>query len=94
LRNRFLAWMTNLNQTSYPQLHQPDRMLERIDQVEALKDGIEKLPLRQQQAFLLRSWEGFDVRQTAKAMSCSEGTVKTHYSRAVHTLRTELEQLK
>ena len=61
------------------------------DTVEALDAALGSLPLRQQQAFLLRAWEGLSVRETAFVMHCSEGTVKAHYSRAVHTLRRLLE---
>jgi len=69
----------------------PDDKLEQTRAMQTLDSAIQALPLRQQQAFLLRSWEGLDVAETAQAMGCSQGSVKTHYSRAIHSLREVLE---
>jgi RNA polymerase sigma-70 factor (ECF subfamily) len=55
-----------------------------------IDDEIQKLPPRQREAFVMRYWQDLDVAETAIAMGCSEGSVKTHCSRATHTLATAL----
>jgi RNA polymerase sigma-70 factor (ECF subfamily) len=64
----------------------PADRLERTQIASAIGQGLERLPPRQREAFLLRYWEELDVAETAKAMGCSEGSVKTHCSRATHAL--------
>ena len=69
---------------------QPPRELEIAETMGALEKALEALPRRQQQVFMLRTLEGLDVAETATAMGCSEGSVKTHYFRALQSLRAQL----
>jgi RNA polymerase sigma-70 factor (ECF subfamily) len=64
--------------------------VEREQVVGIIEEEIGRLPARQREAFLLRYWEDFDVAETAAAMGCSEGSVKTHCSRATHALARAL----
>jgi RNA polymerase sigma-70 factor (ECF subfamily) len=64
--------------------------VERSQIVAAIEEEIARLPARQREAFLLRYWEELDVAETAAAMGCSEGSVKTHCSRATHALARAL----
>jgi RNA polymerase sigma-70 factor (ECF subfamily) len=100
-RSRVIAWWTGATQEPGDEADdpieqaagaepEPPRRLMNDEAMAALESAIRELPLRQQQAFLLRTFEGLDVAQTAAAMGCTGGSVKTHHFRAVQALRAKL----
>ncbi len=105
VRGRLFAWLsvhrTDEDEEPFDPIEQapsPEPVvtwkLEMDEAMEALDKAIDGLPQRQRQAFLLRNLEGLDVAQTAMAMGCSEGSVKTHYFRAVQALRQQLGEFE
>lgn len=70
----------------------PAEHLERKQLIEIIEHEVSRLPERQREAFLMRYWEELDVADTAKLMGCSEGSVKTHCSRATHALAAALRK--
>jgi RNA polymerase sigma-70 factor (ECF subfamily) len=70
----------------------PVEQLQRSQTIAIIEKALEKLPPRQREAFVLRYWEDMDVAETAEIMGCSQGSVKTHCSRAVHALAQVLEK--
>jgi RNA polymerase sigma-70 factor (ECF subfamily) len=69
----------------------PDGALEQTQLIALIEKALQKLPARQREAFILRYWEELDVAEAAKIMGCSEGSVKTHCSRATHALAVMLK---
>ena len=69
----------------------PGNRLEQAQVLEIIEQELARLPARQREAFVMRYWEELDVAETAKVMGCSEGSVKTHCSRAAHALATALK---
>ncbi len=69
----------------------PHHQVERMQLIGIIEKEVAKLPPRQREAFLMRYWEDMDIAETAAAMGCTEGSVKTHCSRATHTLAAALK---
>jgi len=69
----------------------PHGHLEQAQLLAIIEKEVELLPPRQREAFLMRYWEEMDIAETAEAMGCTEGSVKTHCSRATHTLAAALK---
>ncbi len=69
----------------------PDSAIQQKQIIELIENALSELPARQREAFLLRYWEGLDTIETAAAMGCTEGSVKTHCSRATHALAATLK---
>ncbi len=68
----------------------PGVQLERAQVLEIIEQELTRLPERQREAFIMRYWEELDVAETARRMGCSQGSVKTHCSRASHALALAL----
>lgn len=104
-RNRLFAWFTKSidEDTGYDSSHlleaadkgqpEPWENMNGAQLTEVLQQAIHQLPLRQQQAFILRQWDGLSVADAARVMGCTRGSVKTHCSRALGTLRHTLQKL-
>lgn len=73
------------------QFENPETTIQRSQSLLAIEKQLLLLPNRQREAFLMRYWEEFDVSETAAAMGCSEGSVKTHCSRAIQALVKALQ---
>ena len=105
VRDRLFPWRKTVNSDQGQSLSaietargrqsdQPDEMIMRAQRIKQLTKGVSALSSRQREAFMLRCWEGMSTNETAAAMRCSEGSVKTHYSRAMHALRDVLEDYR
>jgi len=105
VRNRWRSWLgkeaensqdnefrdSPLENKSYENDKLPEDGVNSLEFSETIEVAVSALPLRQQQAFMLRAWEEYNTAETASIMGCSDGSVKTHYSRALAALRDSLQ---
>lgn len=80
------------SEADHPQSQSAEQFVGRLQTMEHIEKAIMNLPVRQREAFLLRYWEELDVAETAAVMGCSEGSVKTHCSRAISALNKTLSE--
>jgi len=104
VRNRWRSWLgqntenddesrdSALENHSDDNDAQPDDAIHQFELNGLLEQAIAELPLRQKQAFMLRAWEECSTKETSEIMQCSEGSVKTHYSRAIAALKLTMEE--
>ena len=84
--------LETVHSSNGPELNESaETQTERAQTLHQIETEIQQLPARQREAFLLRYWEEMDVAETAAAMGCSQGSVKTHCSRAVQALASALK---
>jgi RNA polymerase sigma-70 factor (ECF subfamily) len=104
VRGRLMAWMPGPKDDPDGEAQDPmdsvaddspdaPQLLMQAQAMEQLEKSLRALPARQREACMLRNFEGMDVAETAAVMGCSQGSVKTHYSRAVHSLREDLGEV-
>lgn len=72
----------------------PHQQLSNEQMLDNMVQGVHQLPLKQQQVFMLRIIDGMSIKETAKVMKISDGSIKTHLSRALKVLKVNLKDFE